>query len=277
MRKKGAALAKSVFTLTILTFLLTATLFAGADGIVEPENDFYNQHRDECVYLGRSFVNAKYNSVSIKNEPDAHDDIGIIKNGETVYLEYSCLFDGAYWGMSQYRYNGWVKIDQLLVLYDYVAFEEDHFDEFYEYNGAYDELRNAGAAIAWPWPGSGIPLFTIESIDTEHFKALHVYMDDAGREWGFVPYYYGNGNIWVCLNDPLNRDTLATNPAPQPAVWETETFHYDIALYKNVQKSKSSMLIIIIIMVAALVAGTAILIKVFWTPQKTKPGGKGDD
>jgi len=269
----------------LLAFLLIMTpLVAYADLIVEPENDFYRQHQSRIIYLGRSFVaNGEGGSVPIKKEPSAKSEVANLQNGEVTYMQYSCLFDGDFWGFTTYvgdkagGKSGWVKLSQMLVLYDYVAFEEDHFDELYLYNGDYAAIKETRAAIAWPWPGSDAPLWTIEDLNMENFRVAYAYRDAEDREWGFVTYLYGSRNIWLCLSDPLNRDMPVFNPAPEPGEWESETFHIDIRQYIDEQENESSIIVIIVVLVIALVTGTAILIRVAWKPNKTESGGKRDD
>ena len=259
---------KYIFALIVACFLLIPATVAYADSIVEPDNDFYYQHENQIVYLDRVFcVNDTYGSASIKKEPGAKSDIAKLTNDKTVYLQYSCLYDGEYWGFAL-KYSGWIKMEELLVLYDYVAFGEEHLEEFYAYEGDYSEIKKTDSAIAWPWPGAETSLWTIEDLETTSFSVSCAYKDGQGREWGFVPYFYGNINIWVCLSDPLNSDIPAFNPAPEPITWVSDTAHIDIG--KDNEKSKKSYLVLAIILVAALAIGTAILIKVFWKSDKNK-------
>ena len=139
-------------------------LGAYADVIIEPDNGFYARHASQMVYLGRNFVaNGEDGYVAIKYEPGSRDEITSLKNGEVIYMQYSCLYDGEFWGFT-FKYSGWVKLDQMLVLYDYVAFAEEHWDEFYSYSGDYKEIKENRAMIAWPWPGADAPLWTIENV-----------------------------------------------------------------------------------------------------------------
>lgn len=263
---------KSIFTLFAVCFLILSAFTAFATDPVDSTNDFFNQNRSECVYLGRSFrLSNADGSVSVKSAPGSNQEIAVIENGKTVFIEYSCLFKGDYWGLTSFYKNnssnqgktyGWVKLDQFLVLYDYVAFEEEHLNEFYTYHGNYDKIKNTREVLAWQWPGSGSPLWTIKDIDTTNFRVLHAYKDEKGREWGFVTHFYDSPNIWICLSDPLNRAIPAFNPAPAPKPWVSETTHTDIG------KSASPTIVLIIILVTALVVGTIILIKVFWKSDK---------
>ena len=262
---------KRFFTVLVVSFLLLPAIAAYADVLIEPSNDFFNHHRSDCIYLGRSFYAVgEDGTVSVKKAPNSNDNIAFIESAEIIYVDYSCLYKGNFWGFAQ-RYNGWIKLDEFLVLYDYVAFEEEHLDNFYTYKGDYAELKKTRAAVAWSWPGAESPLWTIENIDTTNFRVLYAYKDAQGREWGFVTYLYGSPNIWFCLSDPLNKDIPVFNPAPVPMVWESETAHNDIG------ESGNPALTLIIILVAILVMGTVILINVLWKPNKSKTGGNGND
>ena len=253
--------------LIIFCLLLLPSFIVNADVIIEPENEFYKQHSSKIIYLGRKFTaNGKDGFASVKEAPGSSGETGRLQNGEETYLQYSCLYDGDYWGYSL-ELLGWIKTDQLLVLYDYIAFEEEHFDELYLYNGDYGAIKETRSAIAWPWPGADAPLWTLEDINAEHFSVAYAYTDEQGREWGFVTYFTGNNNIWICLSEPLNRDLPVFNPEPEPTMWVTETIHTDI------NASGDSMLWLIVVLVAVLVVGTAVLIRVFWKPNKTEQGG----
>jgi hypothetical protein len=243
-------------------------LAAYADMAVEPGNNFFKQHQNQIIFLGRSFAaNGENGSVAVKKAPGARGNMARIKNGEVIFISSSCLYDGDFWGFT-FAHSGWIKLEQMLVLYDYVAFEEDHLDELYYYTGDYAEIKETRSAIAWPWPGADALLWTFEDLDAENFTVSCTYKDHDGREWGFVTYLYGSRNIWVCLSDPLNRDIPVFNPAPAPMPWVSETVHVDIG------KSGNTLLVLIVVLVAALVIGTGVLIKAVWKLDRGKPGGK---
>jgi len=252
---------KKIFIALIAVCLLLApTFYAYADVLIEPENEFYSLHRSQIVYLGRNFTpSGAEGSVPIKSEPGARGELARLQNGEKVYLQYSCLYEGEFWGFST-EHSGWLPIGQMLVLYDYVAFLEEYAEEFDLYLGNYEEIKEAGAVIAWPWPGADAPLWTITDIDAENFRVIYAYTDSEGREWGFVRYSYSSSNYWVCLSDPINRDIPVLNPAVPPSPWESETAHI------NIEKTAGPPLALIIGLVAAVAIGTAILIRVLWKP-----------
>jgi len=247
---------KVVFFLVIVCLFLSVFQVAYADSIFA-FNDFFNRNQQHIVYLGRHFTaNSADGYVPIMEEPGALRAIGTIDNGEVVYMEFSCLYDGDYWGLTYVPETdrsefGWVRLSEFLVLYDYVAFEEDHIDEIYTYTGNPDEIARTGAVVVWAWPGSGIPLWTIEDVNVERLSITFAYMDETGLEWGFI---WSFGNIWVCLSDPLNKDLPMLKPAPEPTMWVSDTVHKDIA------KSDDSTLVLAIALVGGLVVTSALLI-----------------
>lgn len=263
MKKRVLAL------ITVYLFLIPAfAIFA--DAAAKPDNAFFTRHENKCVYLGRSFVaNGIDGFVTVKKEPGSAREEVKIKNGETVYLDYSCLYNSEYWGYTSDE-NGWVKIDnQLFVLYDYISFLEEHQAELYPYSGDYAEIKKTRAAVAWPWPGAESPLWTIEDLDTTNFRVLHAYKDQQSREWGFVTYLYGSPNIWICLSEPLNRAIPVFHPAQEPTVWKPDTEHTDIGKSAN---SHHGTLGLMILLVTVLFVGTAVLIKILWKPDKNGSG-----
>ena len=301
LRMKRLPVTAAVATLVVLIMFSLTAHVTHADVVDLPVNDFLAQHESQVVFLGRIFVaNGEDGGVDVKEapvtEPEAGKTIARLENGEMTFMDYSCLYNEDFWGYAS-GYYGWVELDQMLVMYDYIAFEEDHLDELYSYNGDYEKIKETRSAIVWLWPGSGTLLWTLEDLDMESFKVLYAYKDEEGREWGFVSYLYSLGNIWVCLSDPLNRDLPASGPAepyvwdpetvrvdfnqytqqeefpasdpmPEPYVWVSETPHIDIK--QNTQQEEFPVMIIIIVLVAALVSGTTVLIRVFWKEDRTR-------
>ena len=263
-------MGKRIIIVQIAIVCLITAHLAHAEAVIEPDNDFYSRYRRECVFLGRVFCAvSRDETIYVMKAPNQNEFVTQMSYGDKIYIEYSCLYNGEYWGItSMYLDNstqilcGWIKLNELRVMYDYIAFEEEFIDDFYVYVGDYSEIKAAGAAIAWQWPGADAPLWTIEGIDMTYFQVLHAFKDSQSREWGFIPYLYGSPNIWFCLSDPLNRDIPAFNPTPEPTVWVSETIHIDIG------KPSYATIAIAAILVALTVVGSGLIIKVYWTPSK---------
>ena len=258
-------MSKRVFTALIVCVMFLVPVFsAHADIIVTPNNDFYMQYQSMIKPLDRRFVVNTGAQVPVKSSPGAKSNIETLQAGTETYVKYSCLYDGGYWGFS-FEYSGWVNLDQMLVMYDYITFAEEHTQPLYSYGGDYSEIKETRAAVVWPWPGAEEPVWTLANIDTDYFKVPFAYKDEDGREWGFVTYLYGHRNIWICLSDPLNEDLPALIPAAAPAPWHPDTVHTDIS---PLDSENGISIFVIVILVTLLVTGTGILIRVFWKPGK---------
>jgi hypothetical protein len=270
--KRGSAL------LLLAAWLLPLLLFppaARADILAEPNNDFYAWHSDECVPLSRSFcANGASGSVSVKNAPGSRAETALVANGEIINIMFLYNRNGEIWGVTQiytegapYRDwpNGWIPLDQLLLVYDYISFAEEHQDDFYAYAGNYETLKGMKKIVLWPWPGSGGAQRNLEAITDENyhvFSISHAYRDEEGREWGFIGYWMGHKNAWICLSAPENRGIPAFNPPPPPAPWQPDE--------GSVPKSALPLPFPAIVLTVAAVALTAALIRAFWKPGKGK-------
>ena len=253
---------KRILIVLIACFIFAPTLVAQADLVVEPENDFYSRHQRQLVILERAFVVAgENNSVPILQEPGSRIGIAQVRSGEEIYLSHSCLYKGEYWGFTL-AHNGWVRIDELRVVYDFISFEEEHRNEFYRYGGDFSEIEEAQSALAWLWPGSGIFSWTVRNLRSEDLSVVHAYRDSDGREWGFVRYPPERRNFWICISDPMNRDIPVFNPRQEPARWVSDTPHEEI------EPSSSSMIVLIVVSIVVLVLATVVLIRFFWKPQR---------
>jgi hypothetical protein len=259
----------------ILCLLFIPPVISFADIIFTPEDSFYERHSDKMVYTNRTFV--VNNSANIISEPGLRRKITTLQNGTTVHVSFTCLYNGNYWGyVSINNYSGWININQLLVPYDNITFEEEFGADFYSYEGDYAELEEAASVFMWRWPGTSIPPRELGEIDMEHFMMMTgaggtAYMDEDGREWAYIHYYFGRISSWICLSDPQNGNIPAFNPGAAPAPWFPNTEHIEIS------EREDFTMVIIIILTAVPVAGAAVLIKVLKKVNRKKAGEKDDD
>ena len=258
----------------MLCFILISTVYA--DAIAEPyNNSFYREHSGECVYLGRRFYADDENGyVPLLKEPGAKRELERIENGKMIHVMFTYDYNGEIWGVIEIRtqgsfnpdwLDGWILMSQLLLVYDYISFEEEHQDEFYPYYGDYEEIKTAGQIVLWTYPGSGeyVNITPPEKDNNtgELFKINHVYKDGQGREWGFSGYWYGGRNIWICLSDPADENIPADNAKNPPAdIWQPE-------LIADISGDGFSSMIIIIVLIIVLILSTIILIRIFWKPK----------
>jgi len=225
---------KTCLILAAILFLSLALPPGGAraDVLWEPEDDFYNKHSDECVTVSRIFyANGEDGYVSMKKEPGARREVGKIENGETIYIQFTYNHNGESWGIAEFTEpkserwtSGWTPMDQLQAKYDYISFDEEHSSEYYSYSDD-DTTHEPIDIVLWTWPGSGEIASTLQKEwldpDTDSYilnGPTRAYKDSDGREWGFVGYFYGSRNSWICLSDPSNDNIPAFNPAPEPVL-----------------------------------------------------------
>ena len=261
--------------LIILVIFLMLPITARADVLFVPNNSFYERHSSECTYLNRYFyTNSKDGFVIIKKEPGSKTETAAIENGETVNIIFTYNHNGELWGVTEIytpgknsseRPNGWIPMNQLLLKYDYISFEEDHRDEIYDYTGDDEALTNAPELVLWSWPGSGSVSHTMQGpLSSSGYGGPldfpYAYMDEEGREWGYLSYWYGIRNLWVCISDPSNADIPAFNPAPAPELWQSSA--------PPDTGGRLSAPWLVTILVVVLVVGTVILVRVFWKPKK---------
>lgn len=184
--------------------MAVAAVPAAADIIVEPEGMFYHAHRDECDYVGRSYlVNGAEGYAAVYSAPDSRV-AEYISNGETLYISHRWVdrkdAKKAEWGATQ---DGrWMRMSELEPIYDWQAFEDDFSDAFRAYDGTGGAITKA---CLYSYPG-GVYVWTWDLGQDFSEAFTHVYVDESGRSWGFIGYYMGRHNQWVCLDDPVNED-----------------------------------------------------------------------
>ncbi|MEG0940558.1 MAG: hypothetical protein RR147_00175 [Oscillospiraceae bacterium] len=225
------------FTQILLSCVLLTALLCGtalADVLWEPVDDFYASHSEECKPLVRSFyANGKTGFLEFFTKPNG-DSLGFSNNGEKYTVMFTYTDDkNAEWGIVQFSKNasgivsllendenvknGWVKMDGLLNLYDYVAFDADHGNEYGYYEGDYSELKGVTDIVLWTYPRSGEIVGSLAEIG-DGFALETTYTDSQGLVWGFVNYAFGHKNVWVCLSEPINPD-IPAEAAPSPALY----------------------------------------------------------
>lgn len=224
---------KLLSALLALAAVCALSVTAMADVIWEPaDNDFYTAHRDECVYEGRSYyINAARGAAALYAAPDSDEVAAEPVNGAEVFIGYTCEYGGGTWGLADYNIRndkehwlgwktgkesgtGWVKMSDLLVIYDEQSFENEHSPEFQTYDGSFDSLLTSDdqRVIVWSYPGSGTVSADFDKLHTDYAAAMTVdtvWTDSDGRIWGKVGYYMG-ARGWVCLSEPASENLPVT-------------------------------------------------------------------
>lgn len=264
------------YWLGLIVFLCVIFFAANAiaDVLWEPNDNFYRVKREECEILGRSFTaNGLSGKVTVWKEPGSRTQAGEVPNESEFFVSFTYTDSkGNVWGVVQYTYDqqsgvvekdyrgdsattGWVLMTDLSLIYDHISFDEEHKEAFVPFSGTYDELLNKKNILFWSYPGSGETVRMEEQIN-EDFQFDYTYTDAAGRQWGYVNYYYGSRNFWVCISDPANLYIPVNTPKPKATPNPSSAV--------PAQSSLPSFAVLIAVLVVALVVGTMILIRIFF-------------
>lgn len=179
----------AVFLLVLAALLLTPGKRAGADVIWTPDDSFYDQHYEDCDYEGRRYyANGADGYVTVMESPEKRNVLDVLANGPVLYV--SMTYDkgmSGKWGLVQYVLNdegqpaedyswdegatvGWIKMEELLSVYDGYSFAEEHRAEIQETDeGAAPKvvMPDTGTIYLWEYPGSEISYGTLESMESE--------------------------------------------------------------------------------------------------------------
>lgn len=208
--------------LLVILVLLSAAMPAYADVIWEPEDSFYQKHVDECTYVGRKYELAGYDgNVTIWDAPGSVVS-GEYPNGTQGWVQFTWSDSNVIWG---YIYglggkvdDGWVPMDDLTLVYDSEEFFKEHKAEITETDQVPVDFHSA---VLYLYPGGPTGGILEEDADymtfSESFSA--VYTDADGLHWGYVTYYMGSRDAWVCIDDPQNAhlDTAVVPVEPSQA------------------------------------------------------------
>ena len=219
-----------------LSFLLAMS--ALADVIYEPDDDFLRKHEDECYYEDRVYIASGANGyASAKNNPTSKKAEWEIPKVTEVYISFVWGQDGG-WGLKDS--HGWISMSELTVKYDGISFAQEHGGEFlYLDEWEFLDLTGRDCLHLWRYPGDTEPFNTLSGSGEDYWWGWPpeemsfntIYEDPAGRRWGYVNYYYGLRDFWVCLTAPddaslggveLSGEQTQNTPAPAETPVPTE-------------------------------------------------------
>ena len=215
-------------TLTLLflfVFSFSLSLSALADGIYEPEDDFYLKHRDECrAESRRVYTNGESGYVTFFRAPGG-EALRNELNGKSYVTE-------GVWKDSWYLVNRvaddrrtaelcWARASDLAVQYDSRSFLEEHEGELEAPDRAPElDLGELDTLTVWPFPGAetaaaNLDAETLNSLEGEYgslrFGAL--WRDPLGQTWGRISNIKWYSWTWVCLDAPESADAPWVNEA----------------------------------------------------------------
>ncbi len=226
--------------LLILVLCLSLGMSALADVIYEPEDDFFEKHRDECFYENRVYMAwGEAGHAAVMKNPKSNKVMEELPNGTEVYVGWIWGKEGG-WALLEGR--GWVRMDELSVKYDSISFEEEHGAEFVILEEPeFIDLTGCECLQLWRYPGDTEPFATLswtgeDAWFSEPPKDLSfntIYESPSGgHRWGYVHYFYGYRNCWVCLTAPdaawfcgsseLSEEQPPNTPSPAETPAPTE-------------------------------------------------------
>ena len=152
-------------------------------------------------------------------------------------------------------------MDYLLLKYDSQAFREEFADRIRTESGTAAEC--GPDTFFWNYPGSeDATTFSVEGDYLPEYQ--QVFTDDGGREWGYIGYYMGIRDVWICLDAPTaNYDTLYKDAAPQAV---THPVKPDPGTLPNIKPDGIAMETILLAAAAVAVLSGAFL----WLTRKKK-------
>lgn len=210
----GEKMKKWICAAGVFLFCMICTGTVYADVIFEPQDSFYEEHREECKYVNRAFTaNGPDGKVILYKSPELQVVTNTWSNGETVYISHTYEDSrGVVWGICDDA--GWMPMAYMEVVYDSISFAEEYAQDIADETGMLDEQYMGRKIYLWEYPGA-----TQENtITAEQYLPEYksVYVDESGRSWGNIGYYYGYKNKWVCIDDPVtNAEGLYPDGAPQ--------------------------------------------------------------
>lgn len=210
----------AVCLLTMIMVLgMTNTAFA--DVAWDPNNSFYEQHRDECIYEDRTYqANGTEGFVTLWNAPNGSYVEEQYENGTHlqvywIWRDWGCV---SIWERGK-ETSGWVNMSDLALVYDYISFKEEYADRITDYDGEFADYAGNDAVLNfYEYPGAP-EVKESRSTDNEYGDIGYltgrkdgnsyiqsIFVDENGMTWGFVGYMFGQVNGWFCLDDPDRED-----------------------------------------------------------------------
>ncbi len=209
---------RALYGLAAFICCMLWVLPARADVLIEPMDSFYEEHSEECSYMGRSFTtNGPDGKVIVYKSPKLPEVVDTWENGREVYIRFTYEDrDGVVWGIYEdyVGITGWMPMDYMELIYDSISFQEDYSEEIEDEMGSLDEKYLDEEIRFWKYPGSE----KYDSIKAESYAPEYrcVYVDENGKSWGRIGYYFGMRDVWVCIDAPTaDYGEIYPDGAPQ--------------------------------------------------------------
>ncbi len=252
-----------LFTLTLF-FSLAST--ASADVIWEPYDDsFYTRNQEDFTHAGYyAYANSPAGEVTLYKKPGGKTE-GTMTNGELCYIQYIYTGDdGTQWAL--FSDETYALLTDLLNRYD-----EEFFDDHPEITdsapqGFSVKIPVDEPILLWTYPG-GVSHVRSNYWDEDIMSGLtSYYTDKNGLVWGYMGYWFGHQDVWICLSDYNNPDLQEPEIYLGEINWGEGFVPVEEA--EIIQKGSFKLLYVILPLAAA---GLAAVLLIFW-PKKKQEG-----
>lgn len=246
-----------------------------ADLIVEPADNFYEEHSDECEYVKRTYItNSEEGYVNLYVSPESKTVVSSVENGTQVFISFTYEDeDGTVWGvvMDTAYFEGtrvkaaWMNLNECYVKYDHSSFMKDHQAEIIYGELSFDFSDYKKDVILWTYPQSGEISNKLDP-STDYARDYNktfdsYYEDNKQRKWIRIDYYM-TGSGWICASDPTNtkiKEVVQENKEPKiiyPSANSTAS------------EESSYEIIVALILTISLIVGTAAVIHKLYKKEK---------
>lgn len=206
-----------VLLAAVIFFLAIKPEEVQADLILEPEDQFYQAHADQCEYVDRNYYTD--GSVDLWTAPNGRKKGSFPADTRLQITHVYTDSQGAQWGVFLEQESGWILMADVYLDYDSRQFREDHEEEIL--TGEEQVLAEGEKVVFWSYPCSGENWGTEEL--QQELKFSEFYTDDQERLWGNVGYYMGSRDFWICLSEPENQEISVEEEPPKVPGQAVET------------------------------------------------------
>lgn len=204
---------KLTAALAAITMLLASSVPASADVIYEPEDTFYEEHRDECQlnYLSYGYeISCKDEKLKLFKSPVNAEVVDTMNKGDSCWSNtFYTDENGVTWAYIEKRsgatwIGGWVDTGCLFRRYDSELFVNDHINEVKGIDGTWSDPDYSafGPLIPYDYPNAPTCRLETGTVIQGDFNAQKFYTDELGRNWGYCSYYIGIRDFWFSMDKP---------------------------------------------------------------------------
>lgn len=208
-RKRIRAIISAVLAGCTVAAAGTA-VWADDDELTPPRDGFYEIYESQCeLHDYRSFRAAV--DFDVFASPIDQRSIRRVGVGEVISTNVSYTApDGVIWSYaySETGQGGWFRMENVSLVYDSIAFTEEHQSELTPYAGQLDNFSPVEYLFLWTYPGSGEAenvcragdeWFTNGDVQNLGERAAYVYRDGSGSEWVYLDFLPSG---WVYVPNP---------------------------------------------------------------------------